>query len=97
MEGQVSPHLRVGWICVTFPTWVPGQMLMVGTLDCLNQTSTNVKLLTEFKYIIIMIPQVTASEKGQFHHVNLRICIAVCQIVIWRFSVSRKFNQSPLE
>ena len=50
---------------------MPGQLLMVGTSDRLNQTSTNVKLLTEFKHIIIIIPQVTASEKGQVHHVNL--------------------------
>ena len=98
-DGRTSlPSLAcVGWICVTFPTCVPGQMLMVGTSDLLNQTSTYVKLPTEFKHIIIMIPQVTACEKGQSHHVNLRICIAVRQIVNWRFSVSRKFNQSPLE
>ena len=41
-----------GKICMTFPMCVPGQVLLVGTLELLNQTSTYVKLPTEFKHII---------------------------------------------
>ena len=29
---------------------------------------------------MIMIPQVTASEKGRYHYVNLRICLQYAEL-----------------